>query len=209
MRTNAVAFNPMQPPVLLAAGEDHQLYTYDMRNLKTTTQVFKGHVGAVMCCDWAPSGREFVSGSYDRTLRLWTAGQGKARDTYHGKRMQRVFAAAYTLDNRFVLSGSDDGNVRIWKARASDKLGVMDRRELARREYRDSLRDKWRDVADVKRIARQRHLPKDIHTAEKLRHTMLESRARKEENRRLHQPREQRDKKPKAERVRSIVRTED
>lgn len=44
---------------------------------------------SVMSTDWAPTGREFVSGSYDRTVRLWTAGEGKARDTYHTKRMQR------------------------------------------------------------------------------------------------------------------------
>jgi WD40 repeat protein len=44
---------------------------------------------SVMSCDWAPTGREFVSGSYDRTVRLWKGGEGKARDTYHTKRMQR------------------------------------------------------------------------------------------------------------------------
>lgn len=42
-----------------------------------------------MSCDWAPTGREFVSGSYDRTVRMWTGGEGKTRDTYHTKRMQR------------------------------------------------------------------------------------------------------------------------
>jgi len=46
MRINSLAFNPLQPPVLLCASEDHNLYTFDMRNLSTTTQVFKGHVGA-------------------------------------------------------------------------------------------------------------------------------------------------------------------
>lgn len=42
-----------------------------------------------MSCDWSPTGREFVSGSYDRTVRLWEQGEGKSRDTYHSKRMQR------------------------------------------------------------------------------------------------------------------------
>ena len=31
----------------------------------------------------------------------------------------------YTSDARFILSGSDDGNVRLWKAHASSKLGVL------------------------------------------------------------------------------------
>lgn len=46
MRVNQLAFNPLQPPVLLCASEDHNLYTFDMRNLSTTTQIYKGHVGA-------------------------------------------------------------------------------------------------------------------------------------------------------------------
>ncbi|KAL8276141.1 hypothetical protein RQP46_011459 [Phenoliferia psychrophenolica] len=188
MRVNQLVFNPLQPPILLCASEDHNLYTFDMRNLSTTTQVYKGHVGAVMSADWAPTGREFVSGSYDRTVRLWTAGEGKARDTYHTKRMQRVFTSLYTLDSKYVLSGSDDSNLRIWKAHAADKLGVVDKREMARKEYRDGLRDKWGTVADVAKLERQRFLPKPIHNAEQLRRTMLDARGKKEENRRAHAP---------------------
>lgn len=135
----------------------------------------------VMSCDWSPTGRDFVSASYDRTLRLWKQGEGKSRDTYHTKRMQRyvrlfqlahspllashelpadlsvarsVFSTLYTLDSRFVLSGSDDANLRIWKARASEKLGVVDKREQVRKEYRDGLREKWGTVADVAKIER-------------------------------------------------------
>jgi WD40 repeat protein len=34
---------------------------------------------------------------------------------YHGKRMQRIFCVAFSGDSRFVLSGSDDFNIRLWK----------------------------------------------------------------------------------------------
>jgi WD repeat and SOF domain-containing protein 1 len=42
-----------------------------------------------MSCDWSPTGREFVSGSYDRSIRLWNTTHGTSRDVYHTKRMQR------------------------------------------------------------------------------------------------------------------------
>ena len=78
-----------------------------MRNLESATQIYKGHVGAVMSVDWAPTGQGLVTGSYDRTVRLWDAGRGaRSRDVYHTKRMQRVFSVAATLDSRFMLSGS-------------------------------------------------------------------------------------------------------
>jgi WD repeat and SOF domain-containing protein 1 len=71
------------------ASEDHNLYTFDIRNLETPTQIYKGHVAGVMGCEWSPTGEEFVSGGWDRTVRLWNRDAGKSRDVYHTKRMQR------------------------------------------------------------------------------------------------------------------------
>lgn len=42
-----------------------------------------------MDVDFAPTGQEIVTGSYDRTLRLYNINQGHSRDVYHTKRMQR------------------------------------------------------------------------------------------------------------------------
>ena len=50
----------------------------------------------------------------------------------------------YTSDARFILSGSDDGNVRLWKAHASSKLGVLTTREKSAMEYREALRERWK-----------------------------------------------------------------
>lgn len=60
----------------------------------------------------------------------------------------------FTLDSKFVLSGSDDSNLRIWKARAAEKIGMMDKREMARKEYRDGLREKWGEVGEVAKLER-------------------------------------------------------
>jgi WD repeat and SOF domain-containing protein 1 len=111
MKSNALSWCPTLPTVLLLASEDHNLYTFDIRRLESPTQVYKGHVAAVMGCDWSgcsptctkddraaltlvtlllgPTGEEFVSGSYDRTIRLWNRDEGKSKDVYHTKRMQR------------------------------------------------------------------------------------------------------------------------
>lgn len=161
-----------------------------------------------MACDWSPTGREFVSGAYDRTVRIWKAGQGKSQDTYHTQRMQRVFTTLYTLDSRFVLSGSDDGNLRIWKSRASAKLGVMSTKEMSKMEYRDSLREKWSHVGDVAKVERQRFVPKTIHNATKLRREMDSAARRKDENRRKHAPKNRALEKPKPERKRGISKVD-
>jgi len=39
--------------------------------------------------------------------------------------MQRLTCALWSLDDRYIFSGSDEMNIRIWKARAAEKLGVV------------------------------------------------------------------------------------
>lgn len=89
MRSNSLAWSPTFPTTILLASEDHNLYTFDIRHLATPSQIYKAHVAAVMSCDWSPTGLEFVSGGWDRTVRIWKEGQGHSSEVYHTKRMQR------------------------------------------------------------------------------------------------------------------------
>ena len=43
-----------------------------MRHLDAARLVHNGHTAAVMDVDYAPSGQEFVSGSFDRSLRIFS-----------------------------------------------------------------------------------------------------------------------------------------
>lgn len=97
MRSNALAWSPTFPTSVLLASEDHNLYTFDVRSMNKPTHIYKGHVAAVTSCDWAPTGLEFVSGGWDRTVRVWKEGVGTQPEVYHTKRMQRyVFALQST-----------------------------------------------------------------------------------------------------------------
>ncbi len=154
MKNNDLSWSPTFPTSILLASEDHNLYTFDVRHLSTPTQIYKAHVSAVTSCDWSPTGTEFVSGGWDRTLRIWQEGHGTHPEVYHTKRMQRVLATAFTADARFVLSGSDDGNVRVWKANASEKLGIVTARERSAIEYRDALKERWKMDAEIGKVQR-------------------------------------------------------
>lgn len=83
------------------------------------------HVQAVIDVDYSPTGKEFVSGSYDKSIRIFEISKGRSREVYHTKRMQRLTCMAWSLDNKYVVSGSDEMNIRVWKAKASEKLGVV------------------------------------------------------------------------------------
>jgi len=75
--------------------------------------------------DYSPTGRELVSGSYDSTVRIFSVDAGKSREVYHTRRMQRVFCVKYSADSNYVLSGSDDSVIRLWKSHASQNLGIV------------------------------------------------------------------------------------
>lgn len=68
--------------------------------------------------------------------------------------LRRLSSSIFTADARFVISGSDDGNVRVWKAKASEKLGIITARERAAIEYRESLKDRWKHDQGVGKISR-------------------------------------------------------
>ena len=114
-KTNAVAWNPIEAFVFTAASDDCNLYSFDMRQLKHATCVHQDFVSSVMDVDYSPTGREFVAGSYDRTLRIFGHMAGHSREVYHTSRMQRVFAVRFSGDGTYVYSGSDDMNLRVWK----------------------------------------------------------------------------------------------
>jgi WD repeat and SOF domain-containing protein 1 len=40
-----------------------------------------------MDLDYSPTGKEFVTGSYDKTIRIFPIDSGRSRETYHGKRL--------------------------------------------------------------------------------------------------------------------------
>lgn len=124
-RSNALSWSPTMPTMALLASEDHNLYTFDVRHLDAPVQIYKGHVAAVMSCEWAPTGVEFVSGGWDRTVRIWSAreaggGKGHAGEkgpggrevVYHTKRMQRYVPYLMSKSrNVLMLAQSDFYNI--------------------------------------------------------------------------------------------------
>ncbi|KAJ3158538.1 DDB1- and CUL4-associated factor 13 [Geranomyces michiganensis] len=186
MRTNAIAWNPMEAFNFTIANEDHNCYTFDMRKMDVAMNVHKDHVSAVLDIDYSPTGEEFVTGGYDRTVRIFNAREGHSRDIYHTKRMQRIFCVKFSMDAKFVLSGSDDGNIRLWKAAASEKLGVTTNRERSAINYTKSIKERYKHLPEIRRIDQHRRVPKSIAKAKYTKRIMTESAKKREDNERNH-----------------------
>jgi len=100
--------------------------------------------------------------------------------------MQRLTSVLWSSDDRYIFSASDEMNIRIWKARASEKLGVVREREKMALRVNDKLKEKFLHHPEVKRIDRHRHVPKHIYNGRKEIRTSQQALKRKESNRRAH-----------------------
>ena len=84
-------------------------------------RTFTGHASTVGSVAYSPDGRTALSGSWDKTLKLWDVATGRELRTFtgHGYGVRSV---AYSPDGRTALSGSDDKTLKLWDVATGREL---------------------------------------------------------------------------------------
>lgn len=86
--------------------------------------ILRGHDGGVLSVAMTPNGRRIVSGSWDKTVRIWEAATGRELAVLRGHEGW-VESVAITPDGRRIVSGSADKTVRIWETQTGRELAVL------------------------------------------------------------------------------------
>ncbi|MBV8730560.1 MAG: WD40 repeat domain-containing protein, partial [Acidobacteriia bacterium] len=75
--------------------------------------LLKGHTNVVHTLAFSPDGHYLVSGSKDKSVRLWDAGTWKELRVLSGHR-DDVYSVAFSPDGQRIVSASDDKTLRLW-----------------------------------------------------------------------------------------------
>jgi serine/threonine protein kinase len=86
-----------------------------------------GHTDWVLSVSFSPDGRRLLTGSKDKTVRLWDVATGEEAARFEGH-TDKVWSVLFTPDGRFIVSGSADRSVRLWDISSGRELRRFDAR---------------------------------------------------------------------------------
>ena len=89
----------------------------------------RGHTNGLRCLAFSPDSKRLISGSYDETLRIWSAEDGAFLQTLTGH-TGAVTSVAYSPDGALIASlgwsqGSPDRTIRFWEAQTGRLVGTV------------------------------------------------------------------------------------
>ncbi|CAL5995709.1 SOF1_protein [Hexamita inflata] len=86
----------------------------------------------------------------------------KSTDCYHNARMGQLNALKFSTDGYYIISGSDEGNVRCWKSKANQQEKSVSSRQAQAESLNSKLVNKFQNVSELHQILNSRKLPQKI-----------------------------------------------
>jgi len=87
-------------------------------------QSLMGHSHIVSSLAISADGKLLVSGSWDKTIKIWQLDTGELISTLKGHG-DRVYAIALSPDGKIIASGSADKTIKLWHLQTGELLGTF------------------------------------------------------------------------------------
>jgi len=118
------------PHVLISGSRDKtvcmwQLTPEDDSSYGYARRAMTGHNGPVQDVVLSNDGQFALSGSWDKTLRLWDLTTGNSVRTFKGHEAD-VYSVAFSSDCRQIVSASRDKTIKLWNTLAECKFTIQE-----------------------------------------------------------------------------------
>ncbi len=94
-----------------------------LQNILYLSATLNGHGEGVCSVTFSLDGKKVVSGSWDKTIRLWDVETGQAIGEPWQGHNDSVLSLAFSSDGKKVVSGSWDYTVRLWDVKTGEAIG--------------------------------------------------------------------------------------
>lgn len=122
-----------------AVGDDHKLLTLELDTSRLRVLDQTASTGFALA--FSADGRTLAASRHDDSLQLWNLAEGTERKRLEGKDIFFVNKLAFTDDDRFLVSSSDTGVVRIWDPESG--IGALALADASKWGLRLSPDRKW------------------------------------------------------------------
>ncbi|CCA70407.1 hypothetical protein PIIN_04346 [Serendipita indica DSM 11827] len=117
---------------IVSGSADTTIRLWDANTGRPLGEPLRGHdymatsrsqLHGLLLLDFSSDGSRIVSGSWDKTVRLWDANTGQSLGEPLRGHQHLVWAVGFSPDGSRIASGSQDNTIRLWDAGTGRQLG--------------------------------------------------------------------------------------
>ena len=84
-----------------------------------------GHIDSIKSVAITPDGKTIISGSADKTIKLWDINSRMCIKTLNGH-TDSILLIAITLDGKTIISGSNDKTIKFWDIQSGECINTLE-----------------------------------------------------------------------------------
>jgi guanine nucleotide-binding protein subunit beta-2-like 1 protein len=130
--TQIATFQRNDKTTVISSSRDKSILVWEVDNhpnengqIGRPLRSLTGHAHFVSDVVISSDGQFALSGSWDKSLRLWDLSTGQTTRQFHSH-TKDVLSVAFSADNRQIVSGSRDRSIKLWNTLAQCKYTITD-----------------------------------------------------------------------------------